>query len=148
MTLDEAIQHAEEVAEEHTNYNRYGGFESCDECAKEHRQLANWLKELKQLREQEPCKDAVSRKAIEKLKRYRFSYDNSTTIPKSDLFVKLTDLRDLPSVTPERKKGHWIDYSEECFVECSECGSATNCDGNINELHFCFSCGAKMESEE
>lgn len=52
MTLDEAIKHAKEVAEEHTKYNRYGGFESCDECANEHRQLAEWLKELKQLREQ------------------------------------------------------------------------------------------------
>lgn len=52
MTLDEAIKHAEEVAVEHTKYNRYGGFESCDKCAEEHRQLADWLKELKQLREQ------------------------------------------------------------------------------------------------
>ena len=52
---------------------------------------------------QKPCEDAVSRKAIEKLKRYRFSYDNDTTIPKSDLFVKLTDLRDLRSVAPARK---------------------------------------------
>lgn len=51
MTLDESIKHAEEVAVEHTKYNRYGGFESCDECAKEHLQLAKWLKELKRLRE-------------------------------------------------------------------------------------------------
>ena len=42
------------------------------------------------------------------------------------------------------KTGHWIDYSEEGFVVCSECGASTNCDGNINELHFCFSCGAMM----
>lgn len=47
MIIDEAIKHAEEVAEEHTKYNRYGGFESCDECAEEHRQLAEWLKELR-----------------------------------------------------------------------------------------------------
>ena len=51
MTLDEAIKHAEEVAEEHTKYNRYGGFESCDECAEEHRQLAKWLKDYKRLLE-------------------------------------------------------------------------------------------------
>lgn len=47
MTLDEAIKHCLEVAEEHTKYNSFGGFESCDECAKEHRQLAEWLMELK-----------------------------------------------------------------------------------------------------
>ena len=51
MTLDEAIKHAEEVAEEHTKYNIYGGFESCDECAEEHRQLAEWLKDYKRLLE-------------------------------------------------------------------------------------------------
>ena len=45
-------------------------------------------------------------------------------------------------------KGHWIDYSDEGYVECSECGSATNCDGNIADLHFCFSCGAKMDEDE
>ena len=53
MTLEEAIKHAEEVAEEHTKYNIYGGFESCDECAKEHRQLAEWLKDYKRLLELE-----------------------------------------------------------------------------------------------
>jgi len=40
MTLDEAIKHCEEVADS-----------KCDECGAEHRQLAEWLKELKRLRE-------------------------------------------------------------------------------------------------
>lgn len=48
LTLEEAISHCLEVAEEHTKYNSFGGFESCDECAKEHRQLAEWLQELKE----------------------------------------------------------------------------------------------------
>lgn len=39
MTLDEAIKHAQWVAD--TN---------CDQCAEDHRQLAEWLKELKELR--------------------------------------------------------------------------------------------------
>ena len=89
MTIDEAIKHAEEVAEE----------KRCEKCGEEHRQLAEWLKELKQLRKQE-------------------------------------------------KTGHWIDHSDEGYVECSNCGSATNCDGNIADLHFCFSCGAEMEEDE
>ena len=57
-------------------------------------------------------------------------------------------LKELKQLRKQTKTGHWIDHSDEGYVECSECGSATNCDGNINELHFCFSCGAKMESEE
>lgn len=40
MTLDEAIAHCEEVAKS-----------LCGECAKQHKQLAEWLKELKELRE-------------------------------------------------------------------------------------------------
>ena len=40
MTLDEAIKHCEEVAEEQEE-------KECLECAAEHRQLAEWLKELK-----------------------------------------------------------------------------------------------------
>jgi len=54
MTLDEAIKHAEEVVEKKERdlkfYERVN--EECKECAEEHRQLAEWLKELKQLREQ------------------------------------------------------------------------------------------------
>lgn len=54
MTLEEAIKHCEEVAEKYdTELNLINcgiSNESCDnclECAKEHRQLAEWLKELK-----------------------------------------------------------------------------------------------------
>lgn len=81
MTLDEAIKHAEKVAEEqekvakewHENQVRkcalipfaemdYTHENECKECASEHRQLAEWLKELKQLREQPrwiPCSEKL-----------------------------------------------------------------------------------------
>ena len=62
MTLDEAIKHCEEVAEENEKFcfkkGGKGGYFNEDtdwnnrKCAKEHRQLAAWLRELKQLREQ------------------------------------------------------------------------------------------------
>ena len=38
MTLDEAIEHCEEKAK------------GCDSCSKEHKQLADWLRELKVFR--------------------------------------------------------------------------------------------------
>lgn len=42
MTLEEAIKHAKEIIEN----------KNCSkECAKEHEQLINWLKELKMYRE-------------------------------------------------------------------------------------------------
>jgi hypothetical protein len=40
MTLDEAIEHADEIARE------------CGPCAEDHRQLATWLRELKERRSQ------------------------------------------------------------------------------------------------
>ena len=69
MTLDEAIKHCEEKAEElrkkatyiNENPNPTEFFansireaEDCIECAKEHEQLAEWLKELKKRRENTP----------------------------------------------------------------------------------------------
>lgn len=57
MTLEEAIKHAEEVAEELEEEAVKGCcddteiMDKCIECAKEHRQLAEWLKELKKYRE-------------------------------------------------------------------------------------------------
>jgi hypothetical protein len=58
-TLDEAIKHCEEVAEKNERqasyfHNKEGNpfYEDCIKCAKEHRQLAEWLRELEQLRKQ------------------------------------------------------------------------------------------------
>lgn len=49
MTLDEAIAHAKEVASVRKD--------NCEQCAKDHEQLAEWLEELKDLRQ---CKaDAI-----------------------------------------------------------------------------------------
>lgn len=56
MTLDEAIKHCEEVMienlEKTKDRNASGPIAiSCGECADNHRQLAEWLKELKRHRE-------------------------------------------------------------------------------------------------
>ena len=52
MTLEEAIKHAEEVADSHDGIKQIKAvtLEEC-RCAEEHRQLAEWLKELKAHRE-------------------------------------------------------------------------------------------------
>jgi protein-disulfide isomerase len=51
LNLDEAIKHCEEVAEEQEKMGERNYDDDCLECAKEHRQLAEWLKELKAYRE-------------------------------------------------------------------------------------------------
>ena len=66
MTIDEAIIHAEEVAEikkiesetaEIQGCDRYAL--KCEECAEEHRQLAEWLRDYKRLKEQESKTEKV-----------------------------------------------------------------------------------------
>ena len=70
MTIDEAIQHCEEVAEKQEKESKewrenqvrkcelfsfaemdYTHENECKKCAEEHRQLADWLKELKAYKE-------------------------------------------------------------------------------------------------
>lgn len=54
MTIDEAIEHAREKAKEqryYANFERNGMmYQSCIKCAEEHEQLAEWLEELKAMR--------------------------------------------------------------------------------------------------
>jgi hypothetical protein len=46
----------------------------------------------------------------------------------------------------ERPQGEWLDYSEEYgYIECPFCGSATTCEDNIDELHYCWNCGAHLQ---
>lgn len=65
MTLEEAIKHCHEKAEElkstaklgRGNPNPYAPLpEECLKCAKEHEQLADWLEELKARREADQTK--------------------------------------------------------------------------------------------
>ena len=62
MTLEEAIKHCEEKANENNAKAKkiarekkpFLEYASCKQCAEEHEQLAEWLKELKTLREGRP----------------------------------------------------------------------------------------------
>ena len=95
----------------------------------------------------EPCEDAVSREAVRKAFRdwiadeHNWGYE----IRNDDVDNILSDL---PSVTPERQKGEWID--QKCFDEwycptgkCSICGKE-----HIFGLNFCPNCGADMRGEK
>ena len=62
MTLDEAIKHAKEKANEqnyYASFERGKHIQSCKKCAEEHEQLADWLEEFKEYRDMNivHCKD-------------------------------------------------------------------------------------------
>ena len=55
---------------------------------------------------------------------------------------------DLPSVQPERKKGHWTHLGGDEWC-CSECGNVVNTEGSWEHPHekdwlYCWYCGADM----
>lgn len=148
MDLDEAIQHCEEVADEKeedailyhncATYNQLAENteKECRACAEEHRQLAEWLKELKAYREQSG--DAISRDEVLYL------------IADCDLSMGqvVKAIHALPCVTPQQKTGHWIiiDDCEQFIAKCSECGRIED-SRMISKYPYCH-CGAKMEVEE
>lgn len=100
--------------------------------------------------EQEPCEDCVSRKAVDHL-CFEFLRANS-----DDNIAFYEHFRDLPSVTPIRKKARWIFTKTNfdrhgCTVECSFCYKKWKTYDEIRwekENKYCPNCGAEMESEE
>ncbi len=156
MELDEAIRHCEEVAEENQAIvdacDYYGdNMAKCDECAKEHRQLARWLRELKALKEQVNG-DCISREAVIKSlhKRFADGFDsdkwwNSTSV--------LCAVYGAPSVIPlttpqpkaesQPKTGHWIEHKGtfKPHIECSECG-IWFLKADLPRKSYCPNCGS------
>lgn len=146
VTIDEAIKHAEEVAEEQDKlckrYDDASGYtrshnedirttdaKKCVECAEEHRQLAEWLKELKRFREPKikieetnfdqeqykadlqsafdcgvasvkPCEDAISRQAVLDVISANSVFENEYNLTASRIRNAVDAL---PPVTPQPK---------------------------------------------
>lgn len=121
------------------------------------------------LLEQEPCEDAISRKAlIERINNAEenFKVDNMDSISSDEenpfvdgVLSGVFNIRQMvaqaPSCEPARKKGKWINKSQKSgcgitFVasECTCCGMKTpfDCDNFI--YRYCPNCGAEMEGEE
>ena len=102
MTIDEAIAHARDVANEQKrrsgiciqNDSECDKFSDCLKCAEEHEQLAEWLEELKTYRE-EKCNKSVylARKSIDKIdevnKGYADGYNKAIDDAKSVIFQTL-----------------------------------------------------------
>lgn len=102
MTLDEAIKHCEEKAKELSDkaYSEYGKSMTeeeaydCNECAREHEQLAKWLKELKAYKESSKG-DLISREALKKCAIPCEIHNGALT----DLCVPLYQIDNAPTVT-------------------------------------------------
>lgn len=153
INIDEAIKIEEnisDVCEEEANmcdlddsYERSVAYEN-SKIAKGHKQIAEWLKELKKIKEQEPCEDCVSRKSL---------LDNYNGVETPVGYRKVVDfevIKNMPSVTPTRKKGKWIKHKD--YYDCSLCSCLAPCtetaDSFIWKLsNYCPDCGAEMNND-
>ena len=93
---------------------------------------------------QEPCEDAISRSEVDKLCNMYLRVPTDEHVAFYEHFV------DLPSVTPAREKGKWIEGSTEQgafgirYTEktCSKCGWSHSL---IIPQNYCPKCGTEME---
>jgi len=96
--------------------------------------------------EKKPCEDAISRQTLQtelencEVVNVRDENDNFIEYYNADTVDSI--LRNLPSVTPQPKIGHWINDDGDNAI-CSCCN-------RLNHLYgtYCKHCGAKMEVEE
>ena len=93
--------------------------------------------------EQEPCDDAISRKAVIDLVVANHTELNGLNVVMYSPLFK--DIKQLPPVNPQPKTGHWVKKSQYGNDYCSECGYELLMYG---KTEYCPNCGAKMESED
>ena len=123
MTLDEAILHAEGIANK-----------GCDQRAKDHRQLAEWLKELKRLRggcveEKEPLDARLC--SIYNIKDGDILYYNIN----DDRWIFI--FRDVNGIRNDMKKYHVLQYYAFCFEDIEDFVELKNsCVVDITKIKF------------
>lgn len=105
MTLEEAIKHAEEIIVENLEKTKGRNASdpiaiNCFKCAEEHRQLAEWLKDYKRLKEQDPCENTIDRSAaLDAISRIGLCKCSTNEIQAVSECLRAVE--SLPSVTPK-----------------------------------------------
>lgn len=165
MTINEAIKHAEEVAEKQEELYRLcpasesemshcdgtkdcktlesGKNKGCQKCAEEHRQLAEWLKDYKRLLEHQPSDDTISRHMVLDLVVANHMELNGLNVVMYSPLYK--DIKQLPPVTSQPRHGKWIvhrGYNTDGFgieYSCSKCNEWVD-----EKSRYCPNCGCRM----
>lgn len=156
MTIDEAIRHCEEVAD-----SLRQGCDEYDEgakgCEAEHRQLAEWLRELKELRSnaqghendhiaESSKKDTISRQAAIDALDGEITITGKTNAEAVRDYVHAVKgrIERIPPIQPKRGKYRAVVCDGIDLLACSECGYT----GAFWSYNFCPSCGADMRGTE
>ena len=117
-------------------------------------QLAEWLKELKEIKEQQTCEDTISRSSL--LEKLDDCYKEKVKIAPDNMAEGFAQVEKLikqePPVTP--KTGHWIEGQTNNpnihNILCSCCFEGYPSKGHVNSQYtkerfqYCPKCGARM----
>ena len=148
MTIDEAIK----IYNDNAEYERtHGNLQGCLEF----RQLAEWLRDYKRLKEQEPSGDIISKQTVlDTISELNaISFYEAQEDSKETYYEIRQAIKELLPVKQEPKIGHWIEHPEIetstpeylMFYECSECGDRQCfCKSDIHKKRFCGNCGCRM----
>ena len=98
--------------------------------------------------------DYIDRKKLLKKKQYSFQTQYGA-FPRHDYFIKISDIRSMPTVDTE-KHAHWIVlYSDVGYVtaKCSNCFDSKRkniiCVDNESDFYpYCPFCGCKMDKNK
>lgn len=129
MTIDEEIKHQEEISDRYARMSEYEGnngndgiAKDCAQCAADHRQLAEWLKELKELRNSvgafklAQMKDALN--LISDLRQHLFNSEKDLIETKRLLRLAVEDITFILSYA--------CSDEEMCCEECPTVNHACN----------------------
>ena len=140
-----------QLTEKVLDYNPNEWCHDCSEYNQDKHCCHRWSKVIRNTVEEmkQPCEDAISREDVIQLAK-----ESDVDLRYADgVFEFLSLVKDLPSVHPKPKIGHWIEHPEIetstpeylMFYECSECGDKQCfCKSDIHKKHFCNNCGARM----
>jgi hypothetical protein len=130
----------------------YGTLGCCDMVNNEWVYDCDFGKEqYKKEHETQPCEDCISRQVVKDMLTAEWTKYMPMELDINLSFV-LEKISELPSVTPTRPKGKWIQTKDDCdgvnfydfSFECSKCGKEQSFKSS-----YCPICGAYMrESEE
>ena len=98
--------------------------------------------------------DYIDRKKLLKKKKYSFQTEFGA-FPRHDNFIKLSDIRSMPTVDTE-KHAHWIPLHSDvgyATAKCSNCFDSKSenfiCVDNESDFYpYCPFCGAKMDENK
>ncbi len=100
--------------------------------------------------EAQPCEDCISRQAVLDVINFEDKWLFDAKSHNADTHIAFSGLESrvkaLPSVTPQRPKGKWIEYCGG--LQCSECGWEVDDEYYLGQRVACPNCGAEMEEGE